>query len=171
MTQEEILNTPVYMKPFFEARDADETQQYHTSHALNQECMNALCKLIGEGYHDNHLSHDIGRKLLSMYGTDRVTAVLSNLLQNYQWDQRYSAVNQKWAKKFPLPDDSGWRNYNYTQAHSGLVNLVVNQIREELEQLKAPSLSDRLAAAKEAVQQQNAGQGHSTPSHSHEQNL
>ena len=79
-------------------------------------------------------------------------------MQDKDWDGRISTSNKQWAKGIEIPQDkTAWNSASYRRfvvgnAHPGLIDLFVNQVRREIEQMKErkPSVLKKLKDAQAA---------------------
>ena len=107
----------------------------------------------------------MGQQFIDRFGMERVAFVLANTVQDKDWDGRISADNKAWAKDAPVPNDynawGGRRTHEYvcTQAHPGLINLLVNSFRKEQEiaKEKKPSVLQKLNEAKTDLPKKSPG--------------
>lgn len=136
-------NQPRYdLVPFYQdnveyAREHGELAAYRASYRANVACKETIEDAIRENYHDNRLSNAGAKKVLDQFGEERTLFVLATTVREKDWDGRFSAENKAWAKTIPgiaNEDSSSYRNTRCVvdQAHPGLVNLFITQVRREL---------------------------------------
>lgn len=127
---------PVYTASRREAERLGEMNEWVESFAENCTCARAIDEAIAEGYGDNRLNKDCAKKILEEYGFDRVNWVLANTIREGEHDGRYSRENKEWAKKFCVPKDEQFRNYNFAlRSHPGLADVFANLVRKEWQNL------------------------------------
>ena len=76
--------------------------------------------------------------------------MLAATVQHKDWDGRLSDTNKAWAKTVPVCEDRNIYAFVVDQAHTGLVDLFVNQVRKELavpQEERKPSVMEKLKAA------------------------
>lgn len=115
-----------------QARQSGETKLWHESHNENCRCARAIDVAIASYYKDNSLNNIGAKKMILDYGFERVHFVLANTVQLNQHDGRYSPDNKQWAMGVRIPyDDKHDRDRFTLNAHPGLINVFINQVRAE----------------------------------------
>lgn len=145
--REALREMPVYFCSATYARENGELDAYRASHRANMDCKTAIEDAISRHYADNRLdSFACVKEVADRFGMERVGFVLASTVQTKDWDGRISDSNKEWAKAFPA---LGKHEYVCSQAHSGLINLVVNRFRKEQELIKEkkPSVLNKLKEA------------------------
>ena len=151
--QAEALRTlPVYNKTAAHAEEHGERDQYRASMQANIMCRTAIEDAIHDHYRDNRLDPIGVQDVLKRFGVDRTCYVLAATVQDKDWDGRISSSNKQWAKGIEIPQDkTAWNSASYRRfvvgnAHPGLVDLFVNQVRKEVELMKErkPSVLKKL---------------------------
>lgn len=167
---EALRTLPVYTETAAYARDHGEREQYQQSMQTNVLCRTAIEDAIHDSYKDNRLDPAGARDVLKRFGAERTCYVLAATVQDKDWDGRISSKNKEWAKETKIPQElTAWNSASYRRfvvgnAHPGLVDLFVNQVRREIEQMKErkPSVLKKLKdvqavdAPKPAVKQKEA---------------
>lgn len=118
-----------------EAIRHNERDLWRESHKENCDCATDIERAIGDAY-DYKTSHlnDCTAPILERYGFDRVNWVLANTVREKFEDGRISEDNKEWAKRFYIPsDDSRWQYC--VDAHPGLTNIFINQVRKAWQEL------------------------------------
>ena len=135
--------TPVYRQSAAYAREHGEQDAYRASNKANMECKDAIVDAIYNNYHDNRLDTKTTlAQLAPKFGLERVSYLLAVTVQFKDHDGRFSDANKAWAKSVPVtPNGTEWGNDRNVylvvdQAHPGLVDLLVTQVRKELAQEK-----------------------------------
>ena len=131
-----LRETPVYPYPASHAQEHGELEQYRASSKANAACKEAIEAAIREHYHDNQLDSQAAAQVVNVFGLDRTLFVLSNTVQQKDWDARFSPGNKEWAKTIPIqknPDAWGAdRNAQFVvNSHSGLTDLFLSTVRQE----------------------------------------
>ena len=152
---EALRNLPVYTETAAYAREHGERELYQQSMQANVMCRTAIEDAIHDHYNDNHLDPAGAKAVLEQFGVERTCYVLAATVQDKDWDGRISASNKAWAKETPIPQDTtSWNTASYrrfvvSNAHPGLVDLFLNQVRREVEQMKErkPSVLTKLKDA------------------------
>ncbi len=134
--REAMRNTPVYKYPASYARENNELEIYRASNKANIACKEAIQAAISGHYSDNILHPGGVKEVVEQFGFDRTLYVLSNTVQQQDWDGRYSNDNKAWAKTIPIFENTdAWgddRNSHFVvNSHPGLIDLFINQARRE----------------------------------------
>lgn len=153
-----LRNLPVYKKTAAHAEEHSERDQYRASMQANVMCRTAIEDAIHDHYRDNRLDPIGVQDVLKRFGVERTCYVLSATVQDKDWDGRISTSNKQWAKGIEIPQDkTAWNSVSYRRfvvgnAHPGLIDLFVNQVRKEIEQMKErkPSVLKKLKDAQAA---------------------
>ena len=148
--------TPVYRQSAAYAREHGELDAYRASYKANMQCKDAIVDAIYDNYRDNRLdTKGTLAQLAPKFGLERVSYLLAVTVQFKDHDGRFSDANKAWAKSVPvIPNGTEWGNDRNVylvvdQAHSGLVDLLVTQVRKELAQekeqpTKKPSILEKI---------------------------
>ncbi len=150
--REALRELPVYLHSASYARENWELELYRASHRANTDCKNAIEDAISRHYADSHLdTFACLKEVVDRFGMDRVAFILASTVQAKDWDGRISGSNKEWAKGFPA---LGKSEYVCSQAHPGLIDLVVNRFRKEqelIQERKASVLNKLKDAVAEAA--------------------
>ena len=148
--------TPVYRQSAAYAREHGELDAYRASNKANMQCKDAIVDAIYNNYHDNRLDTKTTlAQLAPKFGLDRISYLLAVTVQFKDHDGRFSDANKAWGKSVPvIPNGTEWGNDRNVylvvdQAHPGLVDLLVTQVRKELAQekeqpTKKPSILEKI---------------------------
>ena len=155
---EALRALPVYSETAAHAREHGEREQYNASMQANIMCRTAIEDAIHDHYRDNRLDPAGAQEVLKRFGVERTCYVLAATVQDKDWDGRISSSNKQWAKEFEIPQDkTAWNSVSYRRfvvgnAHPGLIDLFVNQVRKEVEQMRErkPSVLKKLKDAQAA---------------------
>ena len=104
-----------YLYPYslHDAKQRDELGLWRESHRENIACKKAIEDAIRRDFDGMHLKKGCAGSVVEQYGFKRVAWVLSNTLQQKDWDGRVSPANEKWAAKTNSPKDAGYTvDYN-----------------------------------------------------------
>ncbi|MFV0519986.1 MAG: DUF3849 domain-containing protein [Lachnospirales bacterium] len=123
-----------YPYSFDEAKRNSCIDLYKESLQANTDCKNAIENILKENYNGTTLEKGSAKEVLDKYGIDRVNYVISATLQRKSTDGRFSADNMNLAKETFIPEDKNNRDF-LVNAHSGLLNVFVNQFHDELKLL------------------------------------
>ena len=155
-TDLQMKSVPVYRHSEEYAIQHDEIEAYVDSVRANMECRDAIHKAVYENYRDYCLdSKTATAQLVERFGLERVSYVLANTIQIKNDDGRISDRNKKWAETIPVAADKSDRGENRNiyflvdRTHPGLVDILANHVRKELEREKAiperkPSVLEKL---------------------------
>ena len=111
------------------AREHNELEQYRESYRLNQECKKAIEKGISEAFDGMRLANGPEEAVIRKYGTDRVTYVVANTLQQMEYDGRFSPTNKAWAKTIDVTPAEN-NVYLILTTHPAVLDGFVNKIRK-----------------------------------------
>ena len=95
----------VYWESLIYAMEHKGVDDYHDSRKLDRECKGAIEEAIRQNFDGMHLNQDIVKPLAEQYGSERITFVLANTLQQESWDGRFSEDNKAWASEFYIPEN------------------------------------------------------------------
>ena len=139
---EALRNLPLYRETAQYAKEHGELDPYRESMRANIKCRTAIEDAIHDHYRDNRLDVAGAKDVLKRFGPERTCYVLAATVQDKDWDGRISDSNKTWAKGFTIPQDKtvwdspSYRRFVVGNAHPGLIDLFVNQVRRELEPQK-----------------------------------
>ena len=121
---------PVYLKSSEYAMEHGELDLFNTSHRASVECLKDISGAINENYHDNTLNKGFENELIEKHGMDRIKYVLATVIQEHEWDGRYSKQNKEWAKTIPISESAIESGRLNTNTHQGLIDLFTDRIRK-----------------------------------------
>lgn len=125
----------LYRGSLAEARRRNQISLWRESLQENIRCKNAIEEAIRRDFDGMHLKGDCAQKIIEQYGFRRTAWVLSNTLQQKEWDGRFSPQNKEWARKTFIPEE-GRRTDYLVESHPAVLNGFVLQFREKLQALK-----------------------------------
>ncbi len=123
-----------YPYSFDEAKRNNCVDIYKESLQANTDCKNEIENVLKENYNGATLEKGSAKEVLKNYGIDRVNYVVSATLQSKSTDGRFSSDNMDLAKETFVPEDKNNRDF-IVNAHSGLLNVFVNQFHDEVKLL------------------------------------
>ncbi len=128
---EEDKFPPIYRNSAEHAQSAGEMELYMNSLQENMDCRDAIENAVSTHFKENHLNPAGAKDVIAQFGAERVQYVLANTVQQKSWDGRISASNKEWAKGIDVfPNNS--TQFMVVNAHAGITNLFINQVRDEL---------------------------------------
>ena len=148
-----LLATPTPLDDLFHTYEATEThhmeevwscleslaeyrkaEQAVQEERLNISCKEAIEEAIDGNYRGNSLdAKAAAQEVLDQFGPERVQTVLAATVQDKDWDARFSRENKAWAQTVPMQEGGENRNRRshwVVDSHPGLVNLLVDQVRD-----------------------------------------
>lgn len=127
---------PIYRESLTYARDQNELDKYHGDVNLNMECLNAIDTAIRESrYKTYHYSmKDAVQQVADTYGAERVELIMAKVVQDADWDGRYSRQNKDWAKGFEIPKSM---DKVYSNTHPVLLDGFLTKLRDKPSVLEA----------------------------------
>ena len=93
----------LYRGSLAEARRRNQISLWRESLQENIRCKNAIEEAIRMNFDGMHMRFDCIELMIRDFGFLRIAWVLSNTLQQKEWDGRFSPQNKEWAKKMSLP--------------------------------------------------------------------
>lgn len=150
-----IAKTPIYRHSGTYAQEHDELKKYFASHNAHMACKEAIGQAIADHYHDNVLSRNAAKEVISQFGIDRTLYVLAATIRAKESDGRISQDNKAWARTFPLVEDMDTFGRDRTKeleiyrSHPGLIDIFTQTVREEAA-ISRPMYQGTFEMAKEA---------------------
>ena len=144
-----LLHSPVYPHDAAYAAEHNELEQYRTSYKANTACKKAIEDAINGNYKDWCLdSKSALAQVTELFSMERIAYVLAATVQHKDWDGRLSDTNKAWAKTIPVCEDRNTYAFVVDQAHTGLTDLFLNEVRKEFAQPQhKSSVLEKLKAA------------------------
>lgn len=134
-----MRNKAVYPHSIETAQENNEFDLYHESVRLNRECAEAIDKAIQDSNYELY-HYDLktaATAVMDEYGADRVAWVLANILQNHDYDGRFSHIHKEWAKDFELPAEPRYVCNTHPAVLDGFIHRV-RQVTVEHEHASPP---------------------------------
>ena len=126
----------VYKESVDTARQNGELEQYRESKRRNKDCAKAIDQAISESNYELY-HYDLktaAQTVVLHYGLDRVSWVLAHLVQQHEYDGRYSHVHKQWAKEFSLPHKD--TEFYILNSHPTVLDGFLNRLLELENSLK-----------------------------------
>lgn len=120
----------VYKESVDTARQNGELEQYRESKRHNRDCAKAIDQAISDNHYELY-HYDLktaAQTVVSHYGLDRVSWVLAHLVQQHEYDGRYSSAHKKWAKGFSLPHKD--TEFYILNSHPTVLDGFLNRLLE-----------------------------------------
>ncbi len=143
---------PLYDKSFSEAREREEITAFRLSSRADNMCKTAIEAAIGDSYSNNKLDPEGAKKVVEMYGAERVEKILALTVIVKDWDKRISPENKAWAKTV-RPNDVKEKidlTLVVDGVNPGLTDIFIKQVKK-LEDERKPSVLKKLETAKDNV--------------------
>lgn len=143
---------PLYEKSFDEARKLGEVSAFRLSLRADGMCKTAIETAISDNYSNNRLDPEGARKVVEIYGLDRVKKILALTVIDKDSDKRISVENKAWAKTV-LPNVTKWDidlSLVIDRVNPGLTDIFIKQVKKT-EDERRPSVLKELESAKEKI--------------------
>ena len=136
MPVEPMPEVPIYRETANYAYEAGELEAYRASLAANEECRSAIEAAISSNYGDNRLDADAAVKsVLEQFSPERVRYVLTNTIQQKDFDGRIPQPLKEWAKSVEVCPENASR-FLVDKPNPGLTALFVDAFRQQTEPQK-----------------------------------
>ena len=121
-----------YLYPYavHDAKQWDELGLWRESHRENIACKKAIEDAIRKYFDGTHLKEGCVSSVIEQYGFKRVAWVLSNTLQQKDWDGRFSPSNKKWAVQTYIPKDADHTVDYIVESHPAVLDGFVSEYRK-----------------------------------------
>lgn len=121
-----------YLYPYslHDAKQRDELGLWRESHQENIACKKAIEDAIRKNFDGTHLKEGCVSSVIEQYGFKRVAWVLSNTLQQKDWDGRFSPSNKKWAVQTYIPKDADHTVDYIVESHPAVLDGFVSEYRK-----------------------------------------
>lgn len=134
--KEDKRDIPIYRETASYARDQGELDLFRLSHKTNMECKAAIEAAVRENFDGMHLNANAVKPVLEEYGAERVGYVLTNTIQQKEWDGRFSKSNKEWAAETVATENTVIgedRNLSLVvESHPAVLDGFVDLFRQEL---------------------------------------
>ena len=106
--------TPLYPFSRKDSQRLGEHEKWLDSYQENCACARRIELAIKDAYAANRLNEQCARKIIEIYGFDRVCWVLAHTIQHGENDTRFSKEQHSWAKEYNIPYDDHYLQRNFT---------------------------------------------------------
>lgn len=122
-------DTGIYPYPLEIALQNGESDAYHASFQVNQECAAAIDEAIAASNYEQYRYNlsDALDAVTKEYGLDRVAWLVAGTIQAHEYDGRYSQQNKEWAREYGFPRDEA-RCYGF-RTHPSILDGFANKVR------------------------------------------
>ena len=143
---------PLYEKSFSEAMENNEVPVFRVSARADNMCKTAIEALIHSNYSDYKLNPEGARKVVEIYGLDRVKKILAFTCIVKDYDGRISPENKSWAKTVRPNDvkDKIDLSLVIDGVNPGLTDIFIRQVKK-IEDEHKPSVLKKLETAKGTI--------------------
>lgn len=146
---------PLYEKSFSEAMENNEVPAFRLSARADNMCKTAIEALIHSNYSNYKLNPEGARKVVEIYGLDRVKKILALTAIVKDYDGRISPENKAWAKTVRPNDvkDKIDLSLVIDSVNPGLTDIFIRQVKriETERSEKKPSVLKKLESAKDNI--------------------
>ena len=120
---------PLYPLSRKDSQRLGEHDLWLDSYQENCACARRIELAIKDAYAANRLNEQCARKIIEIYGFDRVCWVLAHTIQHGENDTRFSKEQHSWAKEYNIPYDDHYLQRNFTVAlHPTLVSTFAEMV-------------------------------------------
>ena len=126
----EDVKTPVYLQSAQYALGKGDLDEYRNSHALSEECRDAIDKAISKNFDGMRLKDGFIPELIDKFGTERVQYILATTIRENLGDGRYSPENKGWAENIAVSESQDERRNCCLHSHPAVINGVVNSFKK-----------------------------------------
>ena len=120
---------PLYPLSRKDSQRLGEHDLWLDSYQENCACARRIELAIKDAYAANRLNEQCARKIIEIYGFDRVCWVLAHTIQHGENDTRFSKEQHSWAKEYNIPYDDHYLQRNFTVGlHPTLVSTFVEMV-------------------------------------------
>lgn len=114
---------------------SDEVKLWRDSFKENIRCKEAIETAISRDFDGMHLQEGCAKSIVQEFGFKRVQFVLSNTLQEKDWDGRFSRDNLQWARTTFVPPDKAHNAQFCIDSHPAVLDGFVRSFRQEVQAL------------------------------------
>lgn len=120
---------PLYPLSRKDSQRLGEHDLWLDSYQENCACARRIELAIKDAYAANRLNEQCARKIIEIYGFDRVCWVLAHTIQHGENDTRFSKEQHSWAKEYNIPYDDHYLQRNFTVGlHPTLVSTFTEMV-------------------------------------------
>ena len=122
---------PLYPLSRKDSQRLGEHELWLDSYQENCACARRIELAIKDAYAANRLNENCAKKIIELYGFDRVNWVLAHTIQRGDNDTRFTKESHSWAKGYDIPYDDHYLQRNFTVGlHPTLVATFVEFVRK-----------------------------------------
>ena len=96
---------PLYPLSRKDSQRLGEHELWLDSYQENCACARRIELAIKDAYAANRLNEECAKKIIELYGFDRVNWVLAHTIQRGDNDTRFTKESHSWAKGYTIPYD------------------------------------------------------------------
>ena len=120
---------PLYPLSRKDSQRLGEHDLWLDSYQENCACARRIELAIKDAYAANRLNEQCARKIIKIYGFDRVCWVLAHTIQHGENDTRFSKEQHSWAKEYNIPYDDHYLQRNFMVGlHPTLVSTFAEMV-------------------------------------------
>ena len=120
---------PLYPLSRKDSQRLGEHDLWLDSYQENCACARRIELAIKDAYAANRLNEQCARKIIEIYGFDRVCWVLAHTIQHGENDTRFSKEQHSWAKEYNIPYDDHYLQRNFMVGlHPTLVSTFAEMV-------------------------------------------
>ena len=120
---------PLYPLSRKDSQRLGEHDLWLDSYQENCACARRIELAIKDAYAANRLNEQCARKIIEIYGFDRVCWVLAQTIQHGENDTRFSKEQHSWAKEYNIPYDDHYLQRNFMVGlHPTLVSTFAEMV-------------------------------------------
>ena len=112
---------------------SNEIKLWRNSFKENIRCKEAIETAISRDFDGMHLQEGCAKSVVQEFGFKRVQFVLSNTLQEKDWDGRFSRDNLQWARTTFVPPDKAHNAQFCVDSHPAVLDGFVRSFRQEVQ--------------------------------------
>jgi len=136
-----MAQTEIYRHTASYAMEHNELDLFHESERANRDCAKAIEAAVRDSMYElYHYDLDAAAKnVIQAHGAERIQYVLARIVNQSEWDGRYSQNNKAWAKGFDLPQ---YRSAIVIDTHPTLIDGFINAARKAVLQSRRHPAQD-----------------------------
>ena len=121
-----------YLYPYSaeEARRRNELADWRESFQANIACREAIEAAIRRDFDGMYLKEGCAQSVIAEYGYKRVSFVLTNTLQEKDYDGRFSRANKEWGSRTFIQPDKAHNCQFAVESHPAVLDGFINEYRQ-----------------------------------------
>lgn len=125
----------VYRHSVEVAKEKGELDAWRSSHRANIACKQAIEATVREHFDGMHLAPGCVQAVLRDFGYLRTAYVLSNTLQEKDFDGRFSRLNRAWFEQIKVPEDRN--NFEFVvESHPAVLDGFMQVFRTHCQRME-----------------------------------